>query len=441
MKPVNCCDTATHERKGRPATGGTTKVDLDGGKHRSSTTTTTSGTVPVTQQPENAAAIDDVNPIRALSWLDRFLWLWILLAMALGILLGYFVPNVAEVLQQSTFIDVSAPIAVGLIVMMFPILCKVQYEKLHLLLKLRRIWTQLGFSFVVNWVFAPLLMVGLAWAFLPDQRDLREGLILVGIARCIAMVLIWTGLAGGDNDYCAVLVGFNSILQIVLYAPFAILYITKFVPAGTQEEQFTVTYSTVASSVGVFLGIPLAAAMVTRLTLRRVIGQDYYERIFIRWISPLSLIGLIFTIIILFASQGRHVVREIVDVVRVAAPLIVYFALTFSITLLLCRRLEFTYPLAVAQGFTASSNNFELAIAVAISTYGIDSRQALAATVGPLIEIPVLLALVYLFKFLRTRLTWPEVEGTGQAFEEIERAQERKRVEKERILHGGDDIV
>lgn len=330
--------------------------------------------------------------------------------MILGVILGYFVPNISTVLSQSEFIGVSAPIAVGLMVMMYPILCKVQYEKLHLMLSSRRIWIQLGFSLVVNWIVAPLLMVGLAWAFLPDQRDLREGLILVGVARCIAMVLIWTGLAGGDNDYCAVLVGFNSILQIVLYAPFAILYITKFVPAGTVAEEFTVSYSTVAASVGVFLGIPLAAAVITRLALRRAIGEVKYQSHFIRFIGPFSLLGLIFTVIILFASQGRHVVDEIVAVVRTAAPLVVYFALTFVLTLAACRKLGFNYRVSVAQSFTASSNNFELAIAVAIATYGIDSRQALAATVGPLIEIPVLLILVYVFKVLRTRLSWSEDE-------------------------------
>lgn len=393
--------------------------------------------VPLTAEPTAAAAIDDVSPIKALSWLDTLLWLWILLAMILGVILGYFVPNISTVLEQSQFIGVSAPIAVGLMVMMYPILCKVQYEKLYLLFQLRHIWTQLGFSFIINWIFAPLLMVGLAWAFLPDQRDLREGLILVGVARCIAMVLIWTGLAGGDNDYCAVLVGFNSVLQIVLYAPFAILYITKFVPGGTQPEQFTVSYSTVAASVAVFLGIPLAAAVITRAILRKVMGEARYKNVFLRWIGPFSLIGLVFTVIILFASQGKHVVDEIVAVVRVAAPLVVYFAITFFFTLWCCRKLGFTYPLSVAQSFTASSNNFELAIAVAIATYGINSRQALAATVGPLIEIPVLLALVYLFKYLRRKLTWAEGEQ-GDAFEQAIRQRAQKDAEKIRRDH---DIV
>lgn len=396
----------------------------------------------MSQDPLEAAAIDSVNPIKALSWLDRFLWLWILVSMILGVILGYFVPNVSTVLQQASFIGVSAPIAVGLMVMMYPILCKVQFEKLHLLLNVRKIWGQLGFSFIVNWIFAPLLMVGLAWAFLPDQRELREGLILVGVARCIAMVLIWTGLAGGDNDYCAILVGFNSILQIVLYAPFAILYINKFVPSGTlRQDQVQVSYKVVAESVAAYLGIPLAAAIFTRLILRRILGPRNYQLYCIRFIGPLSLIGLMFTVIILFASQGRHVVDEIVSVVRTAAPLIVYFAITFFTTLFFCRKLNFTYPISVAQSFTASSNNFELAIAVAIATYGIDSKQALAATVGPLIEIPVLLSLVYLFKYLRRKLTWPEVQDGNGLFEQAEKARAQKEAEVIRIERHGQDVV
>ncbi|BFZ57954.1 arsenicals resistance [Savitreella phatthalungensis] len=342
----------------------------------------------------------------SLGIVDKLLWLWILLAMALGIILGYFVPNTSRALDHAKFVGVSAPIAVGLMVMMFPILCKVQYERLHHVFRTREVWRQLAFSIVVNWVIAPLVMVGLAWAFLPDQRDLREGLILVGVARCIAMVLIWTGLADGDNEYCAILVGVNSILQIVLYAPFAILYINKFVPAG-QSEDLHISYSTVAASVGAYLGIPVAAAIVVRFGVKYTLGDKWLERV-LKFLSPWSLLGLLFTVIVLFASQGKHVVQEIVAVLRVAAPLVVYFAIAFFMTLWAVRRLGFTYPQAVAQGFTASSNNFELAIAVAIATYGIDSRQALAATVGPLIEIPVLLVLVYFFRWVQGRWLWPK---------------------------------
>lgn len=245
--------------------------------------------------------------------------------------------------------------------------------------------------------------LGLAWAFLPDEPGLREGLILVGIARCIAMVLVWTGLAGGDNEYCAILVAINSLLQIVLFAPLAVLFISVISHA---PQDVSVQYAPVAKSVGVFLGIPLAAAILTRFTLRSLVGKDWYEKTFLKWISPLSLIGLIFTIIVLFASQGRHVVHQIVSVVRVAAPLVVYFAVIFASTLWVTRKLGFGYKLSCTQGFTAASNNFELAIAVAVSTYGVDSDQALAATVGPLIEVPVLLSLVYLVRWLGRRRNW-----------------------------------
>jgi len=217
------------------------------------------------------------------------------------------------------------------------------------------------------------------------------------------MVLIWTGLAGGDNEYCAILVAINSVLQMVLFAPLAILFIR--VISGSNEA-VDVDYSTVAKSVGVFLGIPLAAAIVTRLTLRNLVGKDWYEKRFLKWIGPLSLIGLLFTIIVLFGSQGRRVVHQIVSVVRVAAPLIVYFAVIFLSTLMVTKRLGFGYRLACTQSFTAASNNFELAIAVAIATYGVDSDQALAATVGPLIEVPVLLGLVYVVKWFGRRTKW-----------------------------------
>jgi len=323
--------------------------------------------------------------------------------MAIGIILGNVVPSTGPALQRGSFVGVSVPIAVGLLVMMYPILCKVRFETLHLLLRSRDLWTQLGVSFVLNWILCPLLMVGLAWAFLPDRPDLREGLIFVGIARCIAMVLIWTDLAGGDGDYCAVLVAFNSILQIVLFAPFAVFYI-KVVSHDT--AQLSVSYSTVAQSVGVFLGIPLGAAVVTRLVLRRLLGERNYQYWFIRWIAPWSLIGLIYTIIVLFASQGQHVVSQITSVLRVCPPLIVYFAIVFTTTVMLCRYLDFEYRVSCTQSFTAASNNFELAIAVVVAVYGAGSGQALASTVGPLIEVPVLVALVYVMKWFRKRWAW-----------------------------------
>lgn len=286
--------------------------------------------------------------------------------------------------------------------MMYPILCKVRYESLHLLLRSKALWIQILVSVVLNWIIAPLCMVGLAWAFLPDRQDLREGLIFVGIARCIAMVLIWTDLAQGDGDYCAVLVAFNSILQIVLFAPLALFYV-QIVSHGNKT---TVSYEGVAQSVGVFLGIPLGAAVLTRLTLKRLLGEDRYQRRFIRYMAPLSLLGLIYTIIVLFASQGAHVVRQITDVLRVCAPLLVYFLVIFTGTVWCCWKAGFGYGVSCTQSFTAASNNFELAIAVVVAVHGAGSGQALASTVGPLIEVPVLVTLVHVLRWVREKWQW-----------------------------------
>lgn len=323
--------------------------------------------------------------------------------MAIGIILGNLVPSTGPALQRGTFVGVSVPIAIGLLVMMYPILCKVRFETLHLLLKTKELWRQIAISFVLNWILAPLLMVGLAWAFLPDREDLREGLIFVGIARCIAMVLIWTDLAKGDGDYCAVLVAFNSILQIVLFAPFAIFYIKV---VSHDKDDVNVRYQDVATSVAAFLGIPLGAAVVTRLTLRRILGEHKYQHYFIRYIGPLSLIGLLYTIIVLFGSQGAHVVHQITSVLRVCAPLVVYFFLIFTFTAFMMKKFGFGYKISCVQSFTAASNNFELAIAVVVSVYGASSNQALASTVGPLIEVPVLVALVYVLQWFKKRWNW-----------------------------------
>lgn len=292
-----------------------------------------------------------------------------------------------------------------------------------MLFKTKQLWIHLGFSFVVNWILAPLLMTGLAWAFLPDRQDLRQGLIFVGIARCIAMVLIWTDLAGGDGDYCAILVAFNSILQMVLFAPFAVFYI---VVVSDEDSLHDLEYGVVARSVAVFLGrfycpsgrtqsktdaftgIPLAAAIVSRVALRALLGEFRYQKYFIRFIAPLSLIGLIYTIIVLFASQGAHVVHQITSVLRVIPPLIIYFFITFAGSVFVCRWLKFGYRVSCAQSFTASSNNFELAIAVVVAVYGAASNEALASTVGPLVEVPVLVALVYVLKWVKKRWNWQD---------------------------------
>ncbi|KAJ5111851.1 hypothetical protein NUU61_001481 [Penicillium alfredii] len=354
-------------------------------------------------EPEESMAKQ--SAFKGLGWLDRFLAVWIFLAMAIGIILGNFVENTGPALQKGKFVGVSIPIAIGLLVMMYPILCKVRYESLHHVFRERGIWTQIAFSIFVNWIIAPFLMLALAWAFLPDEPELREGLILVGLARCIAMVLIWTGLAGGDSEYCAILVAVNSLLQMVLFAPLAIFFIKVISHSGSQV---TLSYSTAATSVAVFLGIPLGAAIITRITLRKITSPRWYDQVFLKWAGPWSLIGLLFTILVLFASQGRQVVHQIVSVVRVAAPLIVYFIIVFFVTLLVAYKLGFGYKLAATQSFTAASNNFELAIAVAVATFGANSNQALASTVGPLIEVPVLLGLVYVVKFIAKRVGWKD---------------------------------
>lgn len=346
-----------------------------------------------------------VSAFKSLGLLDRLLALWIFLAMLIGILLGNFVPSTGPALQKGKFVGVSIPIAIGLLIMMYPILCKVKYEALHLTFRKKEIWVQIAFSVFVNWIIAPFLMLALSWAFLPDKSGLREGLILVGLARCIAMVLIWTGLAGGDNEYCAILVAINSVLQMVLYAPLAILFISVI---GRSGDTINVSYTTVATSVAVFLGIPLGAAIITRFSIRNLVGPAWYDKTFLKYLSPWSLIGLLFTILVLFASQGRQVIHQIVAVVRVAAPLIVYFAIVFFFTLLVTHKLGFGYKLSATQSFTAASNNFELAIAVAVATFGANSDQALAATVGPLIEVPVLLGLVYVVKWIGQRRNWKD---------------------------------
>ncbi|KAK5708491.1 arsenicals resistance [Elasticomyces elasticus] len=345
-------------------------------------------------------------PFKALSFLDKLLVLWILLSMALGIILGNLVPSVGPALQRSTFVGVSGPIAAGLLVMMYPILCKVRYETLHLLLKTKALWIQIGISFVINWIIAPFFMTALAWAFLPDRPELRDGLIFVGVARCIAMVLIWNDLAGGDPDYCAVLVAFNSILQMVLFAPMAVLLVREV--SGDPSDYDNDLYTDAATSVAVFLGIPLAAAVITRLSLRWLLGEHKYQHNFIRFIAPLSLIGLLYTIVVLFASQGAHVVQQITSVLRVCAPLLVYFLTIFPLTAWMMHRCGFGYKMSCTQSFTAASNNFELAIAVVVATYGPGSEEALAATVGPLIEVPVLVGLVYVIRYFKHRWGWKE---------------------------------
>jgi ACR3 family arsenite transporter len=337
--------------------------------------------------------------VRALGWLDRYLFVWILVIMVLGVLAGNYIPGIEDAFSTTKVDSVSLPIAIGLWWMMYPVLCKVRYELIGKQLLEPDLRYHLGISFVLNWLVGPALMTGLAWATLPDLPEYRNGVILVGCARCIAMVLIWNQLACGDTDFCAMLVAFNSILQIVLYAPVVLFYLNV-VSGG----EVSVDFSTVAKSVALFLGVPLVAAFLTRVALRKWKGARWYDQKFLPWFGPTALIGLLFTIFVMFALQGKQIVHNLGEVSRVAVPLLVYFAITFWSTLGLCSLLKISYPKSITQTFTASSNNFELAIAVAVASFGIDSKEALASVVGPLIEVPVLLGLVYVALWLKNRM-------------------------------------
>lgn len=353
----------------------------------------------------------------SLGWLDRLLSLFIILAMILGVIIGEFAPDAAHNLSKGSFRGVSAPLVVGLIVMMWPILTKVQYERLPQMFATRRLWYQLAMSLVLNWVLGPFLMLGLAWATLPDLDHYRVGIIMVGIARCIAMVMIWNKIARGDSNTCAIIVILNSVLQIVLYAPFAVFFINVI----SHDDNFTVDYSDVAIAVAIYLGIPLAAGVLTRFLVLGLFGSHAFHRRFLPFFGPLSLIALLYTIIIIFAEQAKHILHNLGPVFRTFVPLILYFALMWTGTFFLIWWLsvrygksEWGYQMAVVQAFTAGSNNFELAIAVCVAVFGPASSQALAATIGPLVEVPVLLILTWVAMFVGKRLQWDKSQVTRQ---------------------------
>ena len=341
----------------------------------------------------------DVDVLHGLSRLDRFLPVWILAAMGLGLLIGRVLPSVASALDAVKIGSVSLPIAVGLLVMMYPVLAKVRYTETGAVTRDYRLMVS---SLVLNWIVGPALMFTLAWLLLPDLPEFRTGLVIVGLARCIAMVLIWNDLACGDREAAAVLVAVNSVFQVVAFAALGWFYLQTlptWLGLETASADFSVAAITV--SVLVFLGIPLLAGFLTRTLGERARGRSWYEERFLPRLGPWALYGLLFTIVVLFALQGDAITSNPFDVVRIALPLLAYFGVTFVVGMSLGRVLRLGYPRTATLAFTAAGNNFELAIAVCIGTFGVTSGQALAGVVGPLIEVPVLVGLVYVALWAR----------------------------------------
>jgi ACR3 family arsenite transporter len=340
--------------------------------------------------------------MKDLSFLDRWLPVWILMAMVAGLLLGRFVPGLNTALEAVKIGEVSVPIAIGLLVMMYPVLAKVRYDETRRIAADRRL---MGASLVLNWIVGPALMFALAWIFLPDLPEYRTGLIIVGLARCIAMVLIWNDLACGDREAAAVLVAINSVFQVIAFGALGWFYL-QVLPAWlglpTTSAEFSVW--SIVISVLVFLGIPLLAGFLTRTLGEKARGREWYEGTFLPELGPWALYGLLFTIVLLFALQGEAITSNPWDVARIALPLVVYFFLMFGVALLASRALGLNYAKSTTVAFTAAGNNFELAIAVAIGTFGVTSGQALAGVVGPLIEVPVLVALVYVSLWVGRKL-------------------------------------
>jgi ACR3 family arsenite transporter len=344
--------------------------------------------------------------VKKLSTLDRYLPLWILVSMMGGVLLSYAVPNLDKALDAVRLDTVSLPIAIGLLVMMYPPLAKVRYGKLG---EFFVNWRLFQVSLFLNWIVGPLLMTALAWLFLPNEHEFRNGLILVGLARCIAMVLIWNTLACGSAEVAAILVALNSLFQIFMYSIYGWFFITL-MPTwfGLESAIVNITIWAIAKSVLIFLGIPFALGFLSRLVLAQHFGDEWYEQKFLPAISPLALLGLLYTIVLIFSMQGEKLLTQPLNVLKIALPLSLYFVLMFSLALWMAYKTDHSYEESAAIAFTASGNNFELAIAVAIGTFGITSGEALAATVGPLIEVPALVSLVYLSLWVKKKFFEPQ---------------------------------